>query len=483
MLSSLRLDPSSETPLTLQLADAIVTGIRAGVLRAGDRLPGQRSLAVQLGVSRTTVVRAYDELESQGWSEAREGAGTFIATSLPAAPGVAPTGAMSDRTAFPLVPPGATAQARWLPPGDLVANLAGGTPDLRTIPLEDITRAWRRAVRSQGRSLLGYGPAAGHPALREAVAAWLRSTRGLRCGPEEVLIARGAQMSAYLTLRTLLRPGDVVAVEALGYEPIWAVLRMCGATIVPIPVDGDGLDVEALADLCSRTRLRAVYVTPHHQFPTMAVLSASRRIQLLNLAREHGFAVLEDDYDHEFHYDARPVLPVASMDTAGCVVYVGSLSKVVAPGLRIGYVVAPRPFIDSLAQLRTIVDRQGDVPMEAAVAELLVDGSIQRHIGRARRLYRGRRDLFVELLREHLPTLEFEVPSGGLSLWAGTDEDAAQWERAARARGVWMHAGWRFAQAGTEANALRLGWASANEAELIAGVRVLAKVRPSAPAR
>jgi GntR family transcriptional regulator / MocR family aminotransferase len=475
------LRPGSSAPLTLQVAEIIVDAIRGNALRAGDRLPGQRKLAGQLGVSRTTVVRAYEELESQGWTEARESSGTFVASKLPDEIGPVPQGAMPRDPAFDVVRAGGTALSRGAPQAAIVANLAGGMPDLRTIPLDDLARAWRRAVRREGRALLGYGPPEGHPALREALAAFLRQTRGLRCGAQEVLVARGAQMCAYLAIRALIRPGDVVAVEAYGYEAVWAVLRMCGAHIVPIPVDADGLDVEMLERLCLERRVRAVYVTPHHQFPTMAVLSAARRIRLLNLARRHRFAILEDDYDHEFHYEGRPVLPLAADDTAGAVVYIGSMSKVLAPGLRTGYVVAPRSLIDTLVELRTIVDRQGDLPMEAALAELLSDGTVERHVRRARRIYRGRRELFVELLREHLPDdLAFEMPAGGLSLWARTHLSARAWEARARGRGVWVHAGWRFAQPGAAVGAMRLGFAAANETELVAGVRTLAASRPPA---
>src|SRR5262249_15917197 len=155
-----------------------------------------------------------------------------------------------------------------------------------------------------------------------------------------------------LAARALLRPGDVVAVEELGYRPAWEALRNAGAELVPVPIDEHGLRVDALP-----RRLRAVYVTPHHQYPTTGILSAACRIELLALAERQGFAIFEDDYDHEFHYEGRPVLPLASADCAGSVVYLGTLSKVLAPGLRIGYVVAPRPVLDRIAAHRLYVDR------------------------------------------------------------------------------------------------------------------------------
>src|SRR6185436_7204697 len=186
----------------------------------------------------------------------------------------------------------------------------------------------------------------------------------------------------------------------------------------PLPVDEHGLVVDALAELCARERVRAVYVTPHHQYPTTAVLAPGRRIALLELARAQRIAILEDDYDHEFHYEGRPVLPLASADRSGCVVYLGTLSKILAPGLRIGFVVAPPPVVERLSHLRMFADRQGDNLAEYAVAELLEDGEVQRHARRSRKLYQQRRDALASALRKRLGTaVSFQVPSGGSALW------------------------------------------------------------------
>jgi GntR family transcriptional regulator/MocR family aminotransferase len=241
----------------------------------------------------------------------------------------------------------------------------------------------------------------------------LAATRGLATAWDDVVVTSGSQMALDLVGRAVLRQGDVVAVEQIGYRPAWLAFQQHGAKLVPIPVDAGGLNVDALAALVRTTPIRAVYVTPHHQYPTTVTLSAGRRIALLELAKRFRFAVIEDDYDHEFHYEGRPVLPLASADVHGVVVYLGTLSKVLAPGLRIGFIVAPEPLATRLAAVRRVVDRQGDHLLENAVAELLEEGEIQRHIRRAKRIYAERRERLAALLQSRLGSaLSFRLPSG-----------------------------------------------------------------------
>jgi GntR family transcriptional regulator/MocR family aminotransferase len=272
-----------------------------------------------------------------------------------------------------------------------------------------------------------------------------------------------------LVARTLFSPGDVVAVEALGYRPAWEAFRGAGARCVPLPVDEGGLDVAALAELARETRVRAVYVSPHHQYPTTVTLAAGRRLELLELARRARFAILEDDYDHEFHFDGRPVLPLASADRAGVVVYLGTLSKVLAPGLRIGYLVAPRALVERVGARRRYLDRQGDFVVEHAVAELFEDGEIGRHVRRARRAYLERRGVLVEGLRQRFGSvLSFATPAGGTAIWARVAPDVAPeaWAARARARGVVFQTGRVFAYDGRSRPLVRFGFAQASPSEI-----------------
>ncbi len=358
-----------------------------------------------------------------------------------------------------------------------VLVLTGGVPDVRLVPASLLARAYRRALRVESASALGYGDPRGHERLRAALAAMLSALRGLAAGPDEVIVTRGSQMAIDLVARTLIAPGDVVAVEALGYRPAWEALRLAGARLVPLPVDASGLRVDALEALAARERVRAVYLTPHHQYPTTVVLAPGRRLSLLALAKARRMAILEDDYDHEFHFEGRPVLPLASADDAGVVVYVGTLSKVLAPGLRIGFVVAPPPLIERLAARRAFVDRQGDRAVERAVAELLEDGDVQRHARRVRRVYQARRGVLAEALGRRLGSvLSFPLPAGGMALWARVDEavDVDAWAERALEKGVAFFPGRRFAFDGRRRPFVRLGFAALGEEELEEAVRRMA---------
>jgi GntR family transcriptional regulator/MocR family aminotransferase len=472
-------------PIFLRLARAISDDVKRGRLRPGDALPGSRTLARALGVHRNTVLAAYAELTAEGWIASEPAAGTFVSRALPDveprrfARTAAPRRALPQRLGFDL-PARAPADAssgnqRVLPADALI--MSGGVPDVRLLPTAPLARAYRRALRARGLELLSYGDARGHVSLRRALATMLSALRGVAADADGIVITRGSQMALDLVARALLGPGDVVAVEALGYRPAWQALANTGARVVPIPVDAGGLDVSALAELAGRERLRAVYVTPHHQYPTTVVLAAGRRLALLELARTHRIAIIEDDYDFEFHYDGKPVLPLASTDRDGVIVYVGTLSKILAPGLRLGFIVAPPQLIERVTELRMAVDRQGDQTVEHAVAELIDDGELQRHTRRMRRIYHQRRDALTAALRRHLgQALSFSDPPGGMALWAraSDDIDVDRWAERALGQGIYLHPPRRFTFDGQSPQALRLGFAALTETELDAGVRRLA---------
>lgn len=465
------------------IADALVAAIKAGRLSAGSRLPGTRSLAATLGVHRNTVVAAYAELTAQGWVYGSQARGTFV-TTAPILADAAPAGTTSAararfrvadddavRTAArPLETDGSTPQSREHP----ALILSGGIPDLRHVPRAALARAYRRALLSR-KEVLDYGDARGVLRLREALAAMLRATRGMPCSSEDVIVTRGSQQGLALAARVLVRPGDTIAVEELGYPPAWQIFRREGATLLPIPVDKSGVDVDALADTLKRRRVRAVYLTPHHQYPTLATLSGPRRRQLLALCQRHGVAIVEDDYDHEFHYASRPVLPLAAADP-GQVIYIGTLSKIVAPGIRLGYIVAPRDVLRTMAAERMLLDRQGDAAVETAVAELFEDGEIQRHARRMRRLYVARRDALVRLLRTRFAeAVEFDVPDGGMSLWVQLRGRRSAERIAAHAarQGIWVGPGRYFSLAGHALPYLRIGYAGWSERAVAHAVKSL----------
>jgi len=471
---------SDGMPRFLAIARALTDDIRRGRLQPGAPLPGSRTLAGSIGVHRNTVLAAYRELEAEGWLVTRPGGGTFVSTALPDVKprrfSAAARGAMPARPGFDLgLPCERVDLAPPLPKGTL--SLAGGQPDVRLLPAALLARAYRRVLGAQGPALLTYGDPRGHVRLRRALSAMLAATRGVACDEDTLIVVRGSQMALDLTARALIVPGDTVAIEELGYRPAWTALELAGARLQPLPVDEEGLRVDALEALCSKQRVRAVYLTPHHQYPTTVGLAAGRRLELLRLARRHRLAIVEDDYDNEFHFEGRPTLPLASADESGVVVYIGTLSKILAPGLRLGFIAAPRLLVDRLATLRMGMDRQGDQAIECAVAELVEDGEVQRHARRMRRIYQARRDALAAAIEQQLSGIvSFARPAGGMALWAAVAPkvDVEAWSAAAFAAGVAFFPARRFAFDGRSRPFARLGFAALTEAELQEAVRRMA---------
>lgn len=472
------LDRTADAPVFLQISRRIAHAIEKGALVAGAPLPGQRELARSLGVHRNTVVAAYDELAAQGFVTTARARATLVADAwrepLPGARRGSPRRG-GERCGFdvpPSLPPLPRPRTTWAK-GTLV--MQSGIPDARLFPTDELARAYRRALKRHGARLLAYGDERGHPRLRAALATMLAARRGIPAGADDVVVVRGSQMGIDLCARLLIRPGDVVAVEELGYSPAWAALLHAGARLVPVPVDEGGLDVSFLENLvASGVTLRAVYTTPHHQYPTTVTLTAPRRSALLALCARARIAILEDDFDHELQYEGRPVLPLAALDTEGVVISIGTMSKVLAPGLRLGFVTGPRSVVDGVARLRRHVDRQGDHVLEEAVAELLEDGAILRHTRRMRRVYKARRDVLVEALAP-LTQLSFDVPRGGMAIWVRTAVAPAVVEKRAAREGVGIATARAYALA-PEAGArpyIRLGFAALDESELREAARRL----------
>lgn len=475
---NLVLNRDSALAVYLQIAQQIIDEIKRGRLLPSTILPGTRELAEKFNVNRKTARLAYDELIAQGWLTTEKRRGTFVSAKLPH---FVPHKHASMRVAE-IHTSQFTSYARHLVPQDhtvldQVIDFNDGIPDTRLIPFEILSRAFRHALVDSSRAnRLGYDDPRGMLVLRQAIASMLNMERGLSVSVDNTCIVRGSQMGIFLAARILTRPGDCVVVERLSYPPAREAFRSCGAQILGVGLDEHGLDVDELETLCKQHRVRAIYVTPHHQFPTTVMMTAERRLKLLMLAEQYDFVIVEDDYDHEFHFHHHPVLPLASDDPAGRVVYVGSLSKVLAPGLRIGYLVASREFINQCSSEIMLIDRQGNSVTEFAVAELMESGEIKRHIRKTLKIYGERRNILVDLVREELgPFVRFDPPVGGLALWLrlneGIDIDALA--QKALLKKVRVLPGSLFSDGDTDINGIRLGFGSLDANELTAGIQRL----------
>lgn len=311
----LTIDKTVKTPVFLQIAASLTENIRRGLLPAGAQLPGTRTMAELLQVHRKTIVAAYEELLAQGWLETQQSRGTFISQKLPEIKPVA-----LKKNAGQLVSasqkPGFRFQLNPLLTSPIVKSTNGlafndGFPDVRLAPWDALSRAYRTTLRQGFRkNLLFYGETTGEPSLRAAVTDYLRESRGLPISIDNVLITRGTMMAIHLVVQCIVQPGEVVIVGEVSYTSCNLILRQGGAKLLTVPVDEQGIDVEAIGEICRKTPVRMVYVTPHHQHPTTVIMPAERRLRLLQLARTYGFCILEDDYDYDFHYNSSPRWPL-----------------------------------------------------------------------------------------------------------------------------------------------------------------------------
>jgi len=408
---------SGRGDLAARIYRELLAAIRDGRLRPGERLPPTRDLARRLGVARQTVTVAYERLAGEGFVDGRVGSGTFVTTVALAAPSGdrrAPSSAgVRARSFWEALSSGAPGLERraGAPPR---FDFRVGSPDARLFPMT----AWRRLVSRELRpsALLSaaYGDPAGHPGLRAAIARHVGISRAVRASADDVLVTRGAQHAFDLIGRVLIEPGCCVAVEDPGYPPVRQLFASLGARVVGVAVDTEGLDVAAIP-----RSARLVYVTPSHQFPLGVAMSLARRLALLDWAERRDGVVVEDDYDSEFRFGGRPLDPLQSLDRSGRVVYVGSFSKVLLPGLRLGFAVAPASLQPALRAARRLTDWYGEGTAQGALARFIDEGLLASHVKRCRRDYAARHERIAAALSGELaPFLEGIPSAAGLHVAA-----------------------------------------------------------------
>ncbi len=460
--------------LFLRIAHAVSAEIQAGRLPVGARLPGTRTLSEQLSVHRSTVEAAFEELRQQGWLETRAGSGTYVSQRAPIKTKSAEfPAARPSEPGFEFAPAPPTDDAAKHERGVLRFS---GAPDVRVMPIDLVARAYRRAQSRRSRDA-GQSDPMGHERLRAAVANMLSVERGLSVTPAEVMIVPRSTLAVELVMRSLARAGDAVAVEELSHRPVREILERHEARLVSLPVDAEGVRVEALEAATEQHAIRGAWVTPQCQYPTNVVLSAARRKALLSLAQRKRFAVIESDYLHDFHYGSANPPPLASADSHGHVVYLGSLSRVLAPDVQLGYVVAPPAFLESLARRRQRWGERDDAfAYQVAVAELLEDGDYRRSLRRALTVYRQRRDVLAATLRSRLgDVLTFNVPESGTALWAKVSPrvDVEQWAMRALAKKVQFRTARHFANDDTSRPFARFGFTQLDENQIAEAVERL----------
>jgi GntR family transcriptional regulator/MocR family aminotransferase len=441
-------------------------------LRPGDPLPATRELARTLSVARTTVTVAYERLAGEGFVTSRVGAGTFV--SEQAARTLATTGKRTDGVLRP--------RAVWesIPLPSAFAHPARfdfrtGLPDASLFPHRTWRRLIARSLRSTDLAAGVYQHPAGHPALRTAIARHVGIARSVDASADDVTITNGTQQALDIVTRALLEPGDTVAVEDPGYTPPRALFKALKVRVVGVPVDRDGLVVDAIP-----RRVRLVYVTPSHQYPLGVSMSLARRQALLAWAERHDAAIIEDDYDSEFRFGGRPLEPLQTLDTAGRVIYVGSFSKTMLPTLRLGFLVAPRSIRSAVHKAKYVTDWHTSMLVQEALARFLDTGGYARHIRRISAVYRVRHELIASAVRRHFADHLDLVPSStGLHLTArarhATVGQIAAIVRRAADAGVAVQELSFFAASDSAQSGIVFGYGSISTDDIQEGLRHLRK--------
>jgi GntR family transcriptional regulator/MocR family aminotransferase len=487
-----KLDPGE--PLGQQIYQAFRRAILAGEMAPAARLPSTRALGLELGVSRNVVLLAYEQLLAEGYAEGRTGSGTYVVAALPDTPRAfrphrGPRGVLSARPRrlsrygrrLAELPPASPAAWSLEPP--LPHDFRYGVPSTEDFP-HGIWRAIvARRTRAASLGAMAYGPPAGHPPLRQALAAYLRRARGVVCDPDQIIIVNGSQQALDLAARVLLDPDDHVVIEDPQYQGARRVFAAASAVAVPVPVDADGLDVARIPPRSAAARL--AYVTPSHQFPTGVVMSLARRLALLEWAERAEAYILEDDYDSEYRYEGRPIEAVQGLDPAGRVIYMGTFSKVLFPALRLGYLVLPPPLVEPFTTAKWLTDRHTATLEQEVLAEFVAEGHFERHLRRARTRNASRRKALLAALEEHLgDRVEIMGANAGVHLivWLRDRPPRALGRviAAAAQAGVGVYPVAPYYIEPPRRAGLILGYASLTERQIRTGISRLAEVARSA---
>ncbi|RED22594.1 GntR family transcriptional regulator/MocR family aminotransferase [Flavobacterium cutihirudinis] len=460
----IQLDKNCSKALYLQIADAIIHAIKTGKLTTGNALPGSRQLAELFQVSRNTVVEALDVLIAEGWLSSIDRKGTFVSDLSSGLLSQDKTLLHQQKTVNEIKP-------------HLVFD--DGLPDSSLAPMKDLARAYREIFnRKSRRQIMGYSTELGDIEFRKAIVQMLNFKRGMNVAPEQICITRGSQMAMYLAAHCLLSKDDFVMIENPGYKPAWETFENAGAKLLPVNVEWDGLNLKEVESYLKKYKnIKAIYVTPHHQFPTTVTMSLKKRLKLIALSNQYGFTIIEDDYDNEFHFGQRPILPLSSYGNLKNYIYIGTLSKIVAPALRIGYLASSIENVEKIGKHRKIIDVQGDNIMEEAVLNLINEGKIKRHLKKTSLIYKAKRDYFESLCTKHLKDkITFKKPEGGLAFWiVPTSEiDLQKVCIVLNEKGIQLMNPIKFSF-GNPISGLRLGYASLTEKQMEEGIIALSK--------
>lgn len=473
----------------LQVAVAIRMAIKQGQVSVGEALPSARKLADQLQTNRHTIMAAYAELIAEGWVESKQRSGYRVVASLPiqssrlsSLSANKPSEIDNDQKfSWQFVRQGICQSE--CKASDFNYNFSGGQPDIKLFPFAEFNRSFTQTNPRLNTSNLSYGDSLGEPQLVEQVSTYLRRVRSIT--DKQVMICNGSQEALYIVAQLLLQQGDFVAVEQFGYPPAWAAFKSAGADLIAIKQDEQGIILEHLDMILQQGKVKLIYLTPLHQYPTTVTLSISRRMKIYQLAVKYQVAIIEDDYDHEFHYKCQPLAPMASDDPYGLVIYISTFSKIMFSATRIGYLVANHPLIEQAVAFKMLINHKSNVMLQQGVACWMKTGGFERHLRRMTKIYQQRRDAMIKLLQNYqqqgLP-INFKNPDGGMALWVDMGKSVLGLKEALFKQDVYLQTEMEFnLMPSLESSKIthqhiRLGFAAMDEQQASEGLAIIVKV-------
>ncbi|MCW8833930.1 MAG: PLP-dependent aminotransferase family protein [Colwellia sp.] len=463
--------------LYLKIANAIRKAIESGTVTPAEQLPSARSLAEQLAVNRHTIMAAYNELIAQGWVETKQRQGYWVAQVLP----------IYCSLENKVKQQGNTNKHNWRviksnqeefsrPANDYAFNFAGGNPDIELFPFNEFRGFINEALNRPAIKELNYGENSGYSEFINQVSTYLRRVRSIK--DKEIIVVNGSQEALYILSQVLIKAGDKVAVENLGYRPAWAALRNAGAELMGINQTEQGIDVDEFEYLIQQHNIKLLYLTPLHQYPTTTTLSTEKRVKIYQLAQQYNIPIIEDDYDHEYHYNSQPLPPMAANDPSGLVIYLSSFSKIMFPGIRLGIVAVDKELAPHIVSYRTLMNHKANVLQQDAISRWMKDGGFERHLRKSTRRYQKRRECMVAVLNSFINDgikIKFTNPKGGMALWIDVGQQAMEIAELAKSKGIFLLAenAFHLHQENNENRFIRLGFAGQSEEKIKQGLMLL----------
>ncbi len=462
---------SNTKPKYERIHDAFLTALREGVLKPNERLPSTRELAKTYKCHRLTVMNALQALVAEGWLESKEKAHYYVSAKAPITESIKEQLGKQKNPVFSFHQPNfsvAAERARYK------IEFWGGQPDLRIFPKDEYRKITSEALRRVKPEQLSYGTIDGLKVLKDQIEEYFRRTRGLL--EKEYLVTNGSQEGIYIIAQSFLKPGDAVIVEGKGYTPVWRIFESLGVKLIPINVDEEGLDTEELERILKKKKVKMIYTTPLHQYPMTVTLSPRRRQKLIHLAESYQIPVLEDDYDHEFHYLSPPPAPLATQTAYA--IYIASFSKILYPGSRIGVIACHKSLHEVFMTQKFLLSRQSDSLSQLALAAWMKEGGFERHLRRITRVYE-KRFHFMQSELEALAArygISWTQPNGGMSYWVDLKVNSRKVAEEAIKKGIFFQNEKDMDFEGKDGTHLRIGFAGVNETEIQQGFAALYQI-------